>query len=354
MESPPEAPGRALGPFAGLIWAALFLLSIEIALEVRAIGRGYGGVLLHREPGVSAPQTAATPEFGPTPDFPFRSRITTPEEARAATSLWLASSSYGEDIYVPAQELFATRLADELEQPVLNASRGGKTIASNQADLEKLGPTYEPKIVLLYQMSNDIDLISERFAAGLPAGATPGAGSAAGQSFAPVSPWIQSMTTYRPLKSHVTSRLAEHLPLWDDLDKHTPPGSPSAEASFAADVEAFVDATLALGAKPVLVTFATAYGPGEAEEIPGDIVRQNLAMNIVLSAEGWTRAIASFNKTLKAIATRRGLVCIDLASEMRDRPELFRDLWHFTPAGHAHVAELLDKALVAAFGELAP
>jgi hypothetical protein len=336
------------------LWAALFLLVIEVALEVRAIGRGYGGVLLHRGAGVSAPATSATPEFGPTPEFPFRSRITTPADAQAATSLWLASSSYGEDIYVWAQELFATRLADAIDQPVLNASHGGTTIASNQAELEERGPTYKPDIVLLYQMSNDIDLISERFAAGLPAGATPGAGSATGQSFAPVSPWIQSMTTYRQLKSHATSRLAEHLPLWDDLDQHTPPGSPTAVESFAADVEAFVDATLALGAKPVLITFATAYGPGEADQIPGEIARQNLAMNIVLSPTGWTRAIATFNDTLRTIAAERGLVCIDLASEMRGRAELFRDLWHLTPKGHAHVAELLEQALVAAFPELAP
>jgi len=358
MESPPEtrpaAPSRTLRPFASLLWAAFFLLALEIALEVRAIGRGYGGVLLHRGAGVSAPQTTAEPEFGPTPDFPFRSRIYTPEETREATSLWLASSSYGEDIYVWAQQLFAVQLGKALQKPVINASHGGNTIASNQRELNKLGPKFEPDFVLLYQMSNDIDLISERLAAGLPAGATPGAGAGSGQSFAPVSPWIQGMTTYRQLKSHVSSRVAEHLPLWDDLDAHTPPGSASPVELFRSGVESFLDSAEALGATPVLITFATAYGPANANELPAEIVRQNLAMNIVLSATGWIKSIAEFNDELRRIAKERDLVCIDLAAELAGHPELFRDLWHFTPKGHTRVAELLSSSLTAHFHELAP
>lgn len=354
MESSPHPERRSLAPFASLIWAALFLLLLELALEVRAASRGYRATLLGRGPGVAAQGTAPDPIFGPTPGFPFRSRIVSPEEARSSHALWLASSSYGEDVYMPPGDLFATRLAEALRTPVINASHGGTTVRSNTAELERLGPTYQPAIALLYQMSNDIDLISERLAAGLSAGSAPGAASGSAHALAPISPWIQSMTTYRQLKSHVSSRLAEHLPLWDDLDTHTPKDSPAPEEIFKKDVLAFMEAATRLGAEPVLITFATAYDTETVAEMPPELVRQNLAMNIVLSPEGWTGTIRHFNQTLRELAAEEGLVCIDLAEELRGHPELFRDLWHLTKAGHARVAELLDEALTAEFPELAP
>lgn len=280
-----------------------------------------------------------------TTSFPFRSRE---PEPRDRAPLWLASSSYGEDVSLPVEDLFATLLAERLGRPVINASHGGYTLRSNLEELEREGPRFHPRLVLLYQMSNDIDQLSERLAAGLPASQAPGAPASASESFAPVSPWVQQLTTYRQLKSQVSSRLAEHLPLWDDLS------DPSAIDAFREHVAAFVDGVEALGATPVLITFATAYTPSDANAIPRSVARQNLAMNIVLSPLGWTRSVERFNVVLVNIARERGLVCIDLAAELHGHPELFRDLWHFTPAGHARVAELLAAGLLRSFPELAP
>lgn len=349
------SPWAALRPYAPLFWAAGLLLALELGLEFRAAGRGYRAVLLGRGPGVETPKETGQlqAEFGPTASFPFRSRIVDPDVAASRATVWLASSSYGEDVFMPVESLFATQLAERLQVPVINASHGGTTVGTNLRELTREGPRFRPKLALLYQMSNDIDQLSERLASGLPVGSAPGSAEAGAgsQSFAPVSPWIQQMTTYRQLKSHLGSRLAQHLPLWDDLQSSA---TADPEAAFRARVEAFVDGAVALETTPVLITFATAYGSGEADSIPVSITRQNLAMNIVLSPLGWTRSVERFNAVLMDVARERDLVCIDLAAELADSPGLFRDLWHFTEAGHARVAELLAERLRQAFPELYP
>jgi len=191
---------RRFAPLAPLLWAALLLLVLELALELRAAKRGHRAELLGIEPGV---EEAAGPNaaFGPTAAFPFRGPIVTPAEASGAGSIWIASSSYAEDVYIPVAKIFPTLLGATLERPVLNASRGGLTILSNLEDLEASATEYAPRFVLLYQMSNDLDQISNQLASAAPAAAPGGAGSSdpeepdQGESaandqrgFAPISP----------------------------------------------------------------------------------------------------------------------------------------------------------------------
>lgn len=347
---------RRLAPLAPIFWAALCLLLLELGLEFRAAARGHRAVLLMRDPGVdAAPNPNAV--FGPRPDFPYRSRVTAPAEAAAAHAVWLASSSYGEDVYIPVRELFATHLATALGQPVINASRGGMTIPLNVAALRTEAAAFAPEFALLYQMSNDLDQVATELAARMPTGATPG-GATEGDpqdpapttatGFAPVAPWFQEMTVYRHLKGHVASRLAQHLPLWDAM-----PDPALARSLFLARVTTFVEAARAVGAQPVLITFATAYDNTNVDQVPGALARQNLAMNTTLSSRGWIATITAWNAALKAYGAEAGIPVIDLAGTFTGRTELFRDFWHLTPEGHAAVGAFLADALAARFPELA-
>lgn len=329
-----------LRPLAPLIWTVLLLLGLEVALELRATSRGHRAVLLMREPGV-ATAASETGDFGPAPDFPYRSRIVTPAESAGA--IWLSSSSYGEDVYVPVEDLFATRLAEALGRPVINASRGGITVPTNTRELGAEAPGFAPAVALLYQMSNDLDQISSELAARSPGAELPGTAGAADHRLVNLGPLFEELTAYRHIQGHVSSRLAQHLPLWDTLH-HADAG----RALFRARVEAYLDQAATSGVQPVLLTFATAYTPASADAIPGALERQNLAVNTVLSGRGWVTTIADWNTELERIGSERGVPVIDLAGAFSGRAELFRDLWHFTPAGHAEVGAFLAEALLAA------
>ena len=358
---------RRFVPLAPLLWAALFLLVLELALEVRAAKRGHRAELLGIKPGVEEPADVNA-AFGPTAEFPFRGPVVPAAEARTAGALWIASSSYAEDVYIPAADIFPTRLGAALERPVLNASRGGLTILSNLEDLEAHGADFEPHFVLLYQMSNDLDQISNQLASAAPAAAPGGASTsesdearlAAGDAtegepeahgqlgFAPVSPWIQRMTVYRHLKGHVSSRLAQHLALWDAL-----PDPARGEALFLARVERFVAEVRARGAEPVLATFATAYDEDSADAVPGFVERQNLSRNTLLSSRAWVATFDDWNAALRKYGAAEGIPVIDMDARFTGQAELFRDLWHFTNEGHAQAAAFLADELGARFEGLA-
>jgi len=335
-----------LRPFRVLLWTAAALLVVELGLEARAVSRGWEGFLLGKHAGWN---TDLDPLYGPDAEFPFRSLRIEPERDPARKRLWLASSSYGEDIQLLPGEIFPNRLVQELgaggvTAEMLNASRAGLHVRSNTSELGELGPVWKPDVVLLYQMSNDIDHISEldaRAAAGAEPG-TPGAAeepAAAGPSL--VARWAERMTTYRHLKTQVTTRLTSARPLRDDLGE-------DGEALYLARVSEFVDVARRLGTEPVLCTFATSHGPADLAELPPAYEQQILSINVELSMRGWAATVERWNEGLRNLARAEGLMLVDVAAEMRGRPELFRDFWHFTPEGHAQVAGVIARTLLEA------
>lgn len=335
-----------LRPFRVLLWTAVVLLAVELGLETRAVSRGWEGFLLGKHAGWN---TDVDPRYGPDAGFPFRSLRIQPERDPARQRLWMASSSYGEDIQLLPDEIFPNLLAQELANgglaaDMLNASRAGLHVRSSTSQLAEAGPEWRPDVALLYQMSNDIDHISEldaRAAAGAEPG-TPGAAetpTVAGPSL--IERWAERMTSYRHLKTQVTSRLTRARPLRDDLGA-------DGEALYLAWVSEFVALARSLGAEPVLCTFATSHGPGDIGELPPAYEQQILSINVELSMQGWARTVERWNEGLRNLALAEGLLLVDVASEMRGRPELFRDFWHFTPEGHARVAGVIARTLLEA------
>jgi GDSL-like Lipase/Acylhydrolase family len=333
-----------LRPYRVLLWTGFFLLAIELGLEVRALTRGWEAFLLGREPGW---QTAADPSYGPRPGFPFRSRVFAAEDQPAGPRLWVASSSYGEDTQLPPGEIFPNLLGELIGARVLNASQAGFSVGSNTEQLRELGPTWHPKTVVLYQMSNDIDDISQAQARGQAlgeGGGTPGQGETSSGN--PIShriaTWTEQLTVYKHLKMQVTTRLALARPLHGGI-------GPGGAAEFRARVERFIQTARDLGTRPVLCTFATSHTLGTLADVPASYRQQVLAMNVELSVEGWLAAVEDLNRVLRELAAEQDLVLADVAAAVGDRPELFRDLWHLTAEGHQAAA----AAIAAALGETA-
>ncbi len=321
---------------ATFLWIAAFLLAGELALELRARARGWPTPLLGG--GV---QDAAPGAWGPAEGFPFRSRFVEPERARGVRRVWVASSSYGADAQLPAEQIFPTLLAERLSAlgtptQVLNASEDGLATADNAALLRALGARWKPDVVVLYQMSNDVDHICARLESGAET-ATVALGEASGGPGA-VRRFVESTVVYQHLKTQVAARLAKGRRLRHAL-------GPEGEELFAAAVHDFVEAARGTGAEPVLVTFATSHRGDQLASMPREYEYNLLRFNVVLSIYGWIDSIDRYNAVLEQVAREEGLRLVDLAGVMSGRSELFRDLWHMTPEGHRVAAETLAAAL---------
>jgi len=315
-----------------VFWIAGFLVAIELALEVRAARRGWDTLLLGGAAGESA-----DPSLGPTEGFPFRSPVV-PVAKGDARRIWIASSSYGADVQLPVEDVFPNLLAEELGPSVqtLNASVDGYTIARNVEDLRAHGPLWRPDVCVLYQMSNDIDWISERL--GVDETASIGAGDAAGGGPNWIQRTCEETTVFKHLKTQLTARLTKARVLLDTLGAE-------GEERFEAFVGEFVEAARELGAEPVLCTFATSHVRSNLDELPSEYEYNLLRFNIQLSLEGWLDSVERNNRVLERIAREEGLTLVDVAGALAGRSEHFRDFWHFRPEGHRIAAATIAGAL---------
>ena len=322
-----------LSHLAVCFWRAGFLLAGELALEARASRRGWDTLFLG---GPEEPSEQG--EYGPTAAFPFRSPVVSPDEAAGALRVWTASSSYGADEQLEPEQVFPNLIASSLgaegEVVTLNASVDGHTIAHNLVDLLEHGPTWKPDYVVLYQMSNDINIISRGLGA---EGAVVPPGAGGGWS-ATVQRLAEETTVYKNLKSQVTARLTGSRVLDDGL-------SDADCEEFERILVEFIDAVEALGARPILCTFATGYVEAGIEHLPAEYELNLLRFNVHLSAEGWVGAVARLNQVVERVALERGIPLVDACGALAGREELFRDLWHLRPEGHRILADLIAAEL---------
>lgn len=338
-------------------WIALYLLVGELLLEIRSVRRGWGGVLLGVEEGVPVAEDSP---YGPKEGFPFRSLVIDPERRDGVERIWVASSSYGEDTQVVPEELFAQRICDGLDAggrpaEVLNASTSGFWIPSNTSQLRELGGDWDPDVVVLYQMSNDVDQISTQMLGGMASGgAAPGGAGEAEVSEADgedeeesssggpnvLVRFVEQTIAYKHIKSQITARLSKARVLHDHLDAE-------AIEVFDANVRDFLDACREVGARPVLCTFATSHTRADLDQVPETFELNLLRFNIYLSLDGWKETVGQFNDRLREIAVEEGVLLVDVEAALEGRSEHFRDFWHFKPEGHRIVGEAIASALLA-------
>lgn len=151
---------------------------------------------------------------------------------------------------------------------------------------------------------------------------------------------IEQTAIYSQLKANVTSRLATIRVLSDTIGEQ-------GDAEFEAMVHDFIRTSRQIGARTVLCTFATSHIRKDLPNFPDLTVTFIFRYNFYLSLEGWVNTIERFNRILRRIAREEGLILIDLEAVLAGHEEYFRDFVHFTPNGHAIVAEVMHDTLLA-------
>lgn len=316
---------------AVLAWVALYLVGLEVVLEVRAHRRGWDTLLF------GAPRDAQDEiesGFGPTEAFPFRSRVVPPAREPGTLRVWVASASYALGGNLPPEEIFAVRLVGDLaargvKAEVLNAGRVAYAIPDSVAALEAGAPLWRPDVAVLYHLSTDVDDLSRRLAGG------GGLEAAAGAEGLDWGTRLVELTTLQPLlKEHLGSRVTRWRPLSDDL------GTAGA-AAFEARVRSFVEVCRRHGIAPVLCTFAVSHDRANPEDLPPHVFRFNLRV----SRRGWHDTIDRWNDLLRRVAAEEGAPLVDVAGALLGRSDRFVDFVHFASAGHGEVSRLLAEAL---------
>jgi hypothetical protein len=329
-------------------WIACFLLVGELGLEIRANHRGWDTMLFGLpdvDQHLSQP-APDTPMFGPTPTFPFRSRIVPLERTSGNHRYWISSSSHAEDIYVPPSMTFPDILERLLKEKgvsavVLNASRAGTDLPENVNDLKRWGKQWRPDYVILYQMSLTIGTIAKDILRGNRAQGAPGFNRPV-KADGPIS-WVNRLveqtTIYANVKGQIAARIGASRVLANDLGVH-------GEEEFSAMLREFIEATRAIGAVPVLTTFATSNTRKQLAVFPNDIALGLFKYSSFLSVEGWVTSVERLNAVVRRIAAQEGIMLIDVEGAVAGRAEFFRDFVHFTPAGHEAVARTMRDALM--------
>lgn len=330
------------------LWVTIFLIIGEVGLEVRATYRGWDTPLfgsIRTESGMSDRRQGG-PEYGPTPAFPFRSRVVPLERQIGNHRYWVASSSHAEDIYLSPETTFPGQLEKLLKEGgasavVLNASRAGNDIPINVADLKRWGPQWKPDYVILYQMSLSIGAIAKARFSGhrLQAGSVPAQATKAGGPVALVNRLVEETTIYADAKGQIAARIGASRVLEHDLGVE-------GEQMFSAMLHEFINTVRNLGAVPVLTTFATSHGRTHLSHFPEEVALGLFKYSSFLSVQGWVASIERLNALVRRVAEKEGLAVIDIQRAVGGHPEYFRDYVHFTPQGHQIVAETMKDALV--------
>ena len=320
-------------------WMALFLVLVEVGLELRAKGRGWETLLFeHEAPAAPQKPTAGdAPAYGPTAAFPYRSRVIT-KAHNGKTRIWIASASYALGSNVGVDRIFPVLLERQLREAghdveVINGGLTGLSVKDSTTQVLGEAAAYKPDIVVLYQMSTDIDELTRRILAPEVAAREDAEGEDGGPWFNPRL-WLEFTTTYPILKSQISARVTRERVLCRSLGDE-------GEARFEARIEAFLDAVASIGAQPVLCTFAVSHERDHPDDLPLHVYR----FNIRLAREGWHDSLDRWNRRLRAVAAVRSVPVADVRAAVSGKTDHFVDFVHFDEQGHARVADALLPVL---------
>jgi len=344
-----------------VLWIAVYLAVVEVALEWRAHRRGYG-TLLFTPGGLSAANSSAAVAasgFGPTAEYPFRSRVVPHVKPAGTLRIWIASASYAEDRRHVAARIFPVLLEDELRRrghavEVLNASRNAYSLGGAERVLREIGAEWSPDLVVAYHYSNDLDELSTALLS-VAGAATPGAAQseddAAEEAAARTeverhwpSRLMEATTTYAQAKNQFKARLVALRMLADELPDEL-------VAALEKRVLALDATAQALGAELVLCRFACSHPSSVGGALPIDYRNNLFRYNSHLSERAWRDGVDVYNGLLERVGAREGLPVLALDARISGRTELYRDFTHLTEAGHREVAlalaDLLEPLVVA-------
>ena len=332
---------RPLAHCGTLLLMALLLLLLELALEWRAHQRGFDTLLL------GSGQTGQHAD-----DYPFRSPPVAAEKSAGVTRLWIAGASHAEDSYLPVDAIFPTLTCHQMQQTgqrcdVINGSEAGTGIEGNLAVLAHYGPIYRPDIVLLYQGSIEIQDLSKLSFAPVPTSSGEAPDAWHRGTLDPIQQVLEATTLFAHLSQGVRTRLMAAKQLEDGLPA-------PALAIFRQRLQQFLATARALGAQPVLSTFAARYTSDQYAAFDDELFRSQLRYNPFLSRRGWLVSIDQLNQEIRAVAAAEQVPLLDVAAVLAGDAAVFRDFSHFSKLGHQRVAATLAAGLQPLWSQRAP
>ena len=163
----------------------------------------------------------------------------------------------------------------------------------------------------------------------------------------PIQQVLEATTLFAHLSQAVRTRLMAAKQLEDGLPAH-------ALAIFRQRVRQFLTTTRALGAQPVLSTFAARYTSDQYAAFDDELFRSQLRYNPFLSRRGWLVSIDQLNQEIRAVAAAEQVPLLDVAAVVAGDAAVFRDFSHFSKLGHQRVAATLAAGLQPLWSQRAP
>jgi lysophospholipase L1-like esterase len=341
----------------GLLQAGLVALAVlcagEAALQVRSYlktGRsvfhvvtGESRVIMNERfgvrtyrPGMTDPDPADDMDFS-TNTLGFRSPEITPLPAQGELRIAVVGASTVSGAYAKTNgDTFPQRLEGRLRRAmpgrpvnVINAGIEGYTVVEMEQLVERAIIPLRPHAVVIYPGFNDMVDICRASSrkAGIP--------------LHPVAvPELPRWVMTRELIAKNTLALRGTPVRAEKVDLRT-----RFPASYRRSIEAMVRKLEAAEIKPVLLTVARAFKPGDGEA-GKRMATTALFYNHCLDYDGLNEAGGMFNQAITDVAMARGTLLIDLGQLMPSGPKLFVDAAHFSHAGEDFSAELIYRKLV--------
>lgn len=211
---------------------------------------------------------------------------------------------------------------------VINAGVEGYTVREIDHLVEHAIIPLRPNVVVIYPGFNDMAHICRA-----------GSGKANVPLQPVAAPSLPGWVLTRELISKNTLALRE-TPVRTakaDLKTQFPPG-------YRQSLDSMVAKLNANGIKPVLLTVARAFKPGDGEA-GKRLATTALFYNYCLDYNGLNEAGSLFNQTIADVAKSHGAALIDLGRMMPSGPKYFVDAAHFTRAGEELSSKLIYREL---------
>jgi hypothetical protein len=344
-----------------------FFIVLEIALEIRAVSRGWQGPWLQQLQNtfssLNPPEIKSGKKTPAGPPAGFSGNRTQMKILVLGSSHSIDPKYSPEDIWpsVMGRTLRAIgneRGMDRLSHvEIINASQIGLSLPTGYAQLKTALGRYEPDAVILYELTNTINSYSETILSGAgrpPPQADGGPGASAGSppgrsrgglpllSMAGIQPllseFLADTTVYEQVKSKVGVRFVGLTPKEDYI------GS-AGEAMLRNDLEKYLSLCRAFNVRLILTEAVTGFDYDLPMGILEDQVLSCYRYNSMLSATGWKATVTGFNQLTRYFAETNQLAFISVRSALTRPEEQLRDVVHFTREGHHCMGETMAESL---------
>jgi hypothetical protein len=321
----------------------LMLFVVEFMLEARHYSKGLTPPFFQLAKSLfSVSQAGALSLSNNTIERPFVNNNHTKSKAANVRRIWVSSASHAimgakEDSTFPEKICEYARF-DKGGCETLNGSSPGEDVEGNIKRIESYADQYAPDIVVLYQMSQEINKYARlgfgktRTAFGDEITSNPLISSE------PIKKWLETTSAYGHLREYISGFIVLQAPLHNKLPDNL-------VEEFRVSILNFVASVRAGRAVPVLMTFSASYNRENVSHMNFYTKLTLMRYQQALSVRGWVTAIAQLNEVIREVSKNNNVLLIDLQKAIDGRPEFFSDFVHFNAEGHAAVAREIGRSL---------